>query len=137
MADLAALVQLESACFGAEAWSAGQLRAEFRADREVVVDDPEDAIVGYASVSVVGPDAGLLRIAVDPRWRRRGRGRIVLEAARDAGVRRGAERMLLEVDAQNAAAIGLYVSAGFDTISRRPGYYRGRDALVMQWSTGS
>jgi ribosomal protein S18 acetylase RimI-like enzyme len=41
--------------------------------------------------------------------------------------------MLLEVAADNPAAIGLYEAHGFATISTRTAYYPGRvDALVME-----
>ena len=45
----------------------------------------------------------------------------------------GADRMLLEVGAGNAAALGLYAAAGFVEIDRRPRYYRdGADAVVLR-----
>jgi ribosomal-protein-alanine N-acetyltransferase len=70
----------------------------------------------------------------------------VLPASRGRGLARGllvelvdlardldAERMLLEVAADNAAAIGLYETHGFETIATRRRYYAGWiDALVMQ-----
>lgn len=41
--------------------------------------------------------------------------------------------MLLEVAADNGAALGLYASLGFATINRRARYYTGGvDALVME-----
>ncbi len=45
--------------------------------------------------------------------------------------------MLLEVAADNDAAIGLYESYGFTTISTRKGYYPATaimDALEVAWS---
>lgn len=131
-ADLPSLVALEAACFAAEAWSESQVREELTGGRTVLALDTESALAGYASVSVVAEDAELLRIAVDPGQRRAGFGRSLLDAALDAAQHRGAARMLLEVDAENVAAIGLYESRGFATLARRRGYYRGRDALVME-----
>lgn len=131
-ADLRWLVTLEAACFATEAWSEAQVREELAGDRSVLVLDTRPSPAGYASVSVAAEDAELLRIAVDPEHRRAGWGRVLLGAALDAARQGGAVRMLLEVDAENAAAIALYASAGFATIARRRGYYRGRDALVME-----
>ena len=57
-----------------------------------------------------------------------------LEQAIAAAVAKGAKRMLLEVRAGNASAIGLYEGLGFRQIGRRRDYYpakRGReDALI-------
>jgi len=134
VSDLAALAQLESACFGANAWSAGQLAEEFDAGRWLLVDDADDGVAGYASTSFVAGEAELLRIAIAPAHRRRGRGRAMLNAVLSAATDRGCSRMLLEVDASNSAAIGLYSAAGFVPVSRRRGYYGSRDAVVMRWS---
>lgn len=131
-ADLPALGALEAACFGADAWSVGQVLEELSAGRSVVVLTASAEIIGYASVSVVGEDAELLRIAVDPAHRRQGFGRALLTAGVEAAGGRGARRILLEVDSENSAAIELYTYAGFRQISRRRGYYRGRDAVVME-----
>ena len=49
----------------------------------------------------------------------------------------GAERMLLEVEVDNASAIALYDRFGFEPIARRTDYYGpGRDALVMSRDLG-
>ena len=130
--DLVSLVAIESACFGSEAWSAPQVSAELTGDRSVLVLETGGRAVGYASVSVVADVAELLRIAVSPEYRRHGRGRRLLAAGVDAARARGARRMLLEVDAENTVAILLYTASGFTSLSRRRGYYRGRDALVME-----
>ena len=45
----------------------------------------------------------------------------------------GAERMLLEVAADNPGALAFYGAAGFVEIARRRRYYRGgADAVVLQ-----
>nr|WP_238356921.1 GNAT family N-acetyltransferase [Kribbella italica] len=72
----------------------------------------------------------LLRIAVDPAYRRTGLGRRLLTAALEHHPTR---TVLLEVAAGNKAAIGLYRGFGFREISRRRGYYAaGEDAVIMQ-----
>ncbi|TSD68498.1 ribosomal protein S18-alanine N-acetyltransferase [Aeromicrobium piscarium] len=131
-ADLPALVEVEELCFGPDAWSRNQLTDEFAASRTVIVADDDEGIAGYATVSLVGPDAELLRIAVLPARRRRGTARRLLTEAWSRAAERGAERMLLEVDADNEPAIGLYRRFGFSDLATRRGYYRGRDALVME-----
>ncbi len=82
---------------------------------------------------MLGDVADLDRIAVLPFARRRGLAGELLEQLIEAAGGHGAERMLLEVAADNEAAIGLYESYGFTTISTRKGYYPGGvDALIME-----
>jgi ribosomal-protein-alanine N-acetyltransferase len=91
---------------------------------------------GFALARVIAGEAELLTLAVAPEARRSGIARRLLAAVvAEARVRRAA-RLMLEVAADNVAAIALYHDAGFDRIARRPGYYRapGRpavDALVL------
>lgn len=129
--DLTAIVGIEQACFGASAWTEGLVRDEIGSERHIVlISDGDDA---YGAVSVAGEDSDLDRIAVLPAARGRGLARELLETLVDRARDLGAGRMLLEVAADNTAAIALYESFGFDTISTRRGYYAGGiDALVME-----
>ncbi|GAA3526289.1 ribosomal protein S18-alanine N-acetyltransferase [Aeromicrobium panaciterrae] len=128
--DVAAIVTIEAECFGSDAWSEQLVREQLAAEHRIVlVDDP----VAYGVVSVLGDVADLDRIAVLPFARRRGVAGGLLEQLIEAAGGHGAERLLLEVAADNDAAIGLYESFGFTTINTRKGYYpRGVDALVME-----
>lgn len=131
-ADAAGIAALEALAFGSDAWSHDLVLAEVTATTRHVLalgDEP----VGWASVQVAGDVADLTRIAVAPAHRRRGLARRLLEDAQRVAGGAGAERMLLEVEASNVAAIGLYVSAGFVEIDRRRGYYAdGSTAIVME-----
>lgn len=133
-ADARALAALEAAAFGAEAWSESGLRDELaRADRIVLVDRDVDTVTGYVDVSVAADVADLLRVAVDRAARRHGRATALIDAATVEAARRGAERMLLEVAADNDPALALYQRHGFVELVRRRGYYAGgRDAVVME-----
>lgn len=129
--DVEAIAAIEQACFGAAAWSAGLVRDEVVSERHVVL--VTDDLSAYAAVSLAGEIADLDRIAVLPGNRGRGAARQLLGDAIDRARDLGASRMLLEVAADNAPAIGLYESVGFDTISVRRAYYPGGlDALVME-----
>ncbi|GGO90014.1 hypothetical protein GCM10011584_20840 [Nocardioides phosphati] len=88
---------------------------------------------GYVIMRTVGDVSDLQRIAVAPNLQRAGLAARLLAAAR-AGVREeGAERILLEVAEDNAAARAFYAREGFVEIDRRPRYYRHEvDALVLQ-----
>ena len=68
----------------------------------------------------------LLLFAVDPVFRRRGLGQLLLQRFADDAGSRGARRLLLEMRHGNPAE-RLYRSFGFVPIGRRPGYYLGPD----------
>lgn len=130
-ADVAAIVRIEQACFGSSAWSESLVADEVRSERHVV--RVADDLTAYGAISLAADVADLDRIAVVPDARGRGLARELLAALVDGARDLGADRMLLEVAADNAAAIGLYDSFGFETISTRRGYYAGGiDALVME-----
>lgn len=135
------LLPFEREMFGAEAWSADAYRAEL-ADTRLrhyvaaveVGDGPDGALLGWAGVMVVGPDAEVLTVGTVPAARRRGIGRRLLRALLAEAARRGASQVFLEVRVDNDAAIALYEDEGFTRLGRRRGYYEnGRvDALTMR-----
>ncbi len=90
-------------------------------------------LVGFAVVRVVGDECEVLTIAVDPRFRRRGAGRALLERALAEARGRGARKAHLEVRAGNRAARSLYALLGFSERGSRPRYYANpvEDALLM------
>ncbi len=131
--DLDTLESIEQASFGADAWSAAQIREELVGDRIVLVVIDEFGVRGYASIRLFAPDAELMRIGVGLGSRRQGVGGHLLTAVEDAARARGADRMLLEVAADNTAALALYRSAGYTESGRRRFYYRsGADAVLME-----
>lgn len=93
-------------------------------------------LVGVAGMAL-GPVCDVLSLAVDPTARRRGIGRALLAELLTQAWSAGAERVLLEVAADNDAALALYAAAGFEAVRRRVGYYAGPegpgsvDALVL------
>lgn len=130
------MVNLERDCFGADAWSADALAAELAGvpgTRSVLVAPASGDVQAYAVLMTVADIADVSRIAVSPRSRRQGLGRLLLDAARVQAAARGCERLLLEVQADNAAALALYAAAGFERIDVRRAYYgSGRDAVVLR-----
>lgn len=131
--DVDAVVALEQACFGTEAWSAGLVAGELAADSRVVLVHDADGVDAYGTVGVVAEVADLHRIATRPQRQGRGLARGLLDALLDAARGEGAERMLLEVADTNVPARRLYERAGFTTIATRRRYYpSGADALVLE-----
>jgi len=133
--DLTAIAALEVACFGADAWSAAAIDAELQVPtrRIFVAEGKADDIIGFASLMAVAEIADVQRIAVLPEHRRHGVGaRLLAQLIEQAGAV-SCERLMLEVAADNTAALAMYATHGFVQISRRHGYYTGgRDAVILQ-----
>ena len=91
------------------------------------------SILGYAVASFAGDIAELQRIGVDAGSRRSGVASALLREVVRRAPGTGADRMLLEVRADNAGALAFYAARDFVEIDRRPRYYRdGTDAVVMR-----
>jgi len=73
------------------------------------------------------------RVVVTEAHRRRGLGRLLLDALAGEADRRGCSELMLEVADDNTAATALYEAAGFVPLARRDDYYgAGRAALVLR-----
>jgi ribosomal-protein-alanine N-acetyltransferase len=140
--DLDAIVDLERRSF-THPWSARHFKDAMRSpprSRVMVLREPfaaEDArrgICAYSVVQAVADEMHVHNLAVDPSYRRRGVGRLLMELVLDWGRRRGARKAFLEVRPSNAAALALYRSLGFRTLSLRRRYYQHpiEDALVLE-----
>ncbi|MGI6228454.1 MAG: ribosomal protein S18-alanine N-acetyltransferase [Christensenellales bacterium] len=130
------IVKIEKETFSENAWSKRLFEGELKREDAfyfTMFDDKE--IAGYAGLHILDGEAELVNIAVKAEYRGKGLGRGLLNEAVEFSKRRGAERLFLEVDTENAAAINLYQSAGFKTIFTRKRYYpNGHDAHVMEKS---
>jgi [ribosomal protein S18]-alanine N-acetyltransferase len=129
---------LEGELFGADAWSEAAVLAEVEGPgRHAVVATEDGEVVGYAVTTGSADLVDLQRIGVHPERRRQGVARTLLEEALAHAREQGATRMLLEVSAENTAALAFYAAADFVEIDRRRRYYRdGSDAVVMRRSLG-
>lgn len=104
-----------------------------RISRVYLVARVGGSVVGYGGVMLVGEDAHVTTLAVDPSWHRRQiASRLLLQLTRDA-VERGAHNLTLEVRVTNTAAQELYRRFGFAPVGVRRGYYveTKEDALIM------
>jgi len=133
-ADLAAIADLDAECFG-NPWSQDVYRQElYRPFARLTVVEAGSSLLGLSCVWIIADEAHLLRIATAPDHRRHGLGRALLTRVLAEADAEACHRILLEVGARNAAAVGLYETFGFEVIGRRVGYYARPpdDALVMQ-----
>jgi ribosomal-protein-alanine N-acetyltransferase len=134
--DLDAVLVLEAALFGDEAWSRDMLAGELSqqpASRYYLVAEDAGGVHGYAGLLAAGGQADVLTIAVAAsRWGH-GIGSRLLAALVAEARRRGCTEMFLEVRADNVRAQRLYRWWGFAEIGIRRGYYQpsGTDAIVM------
>jgi tRNA threonylcarbamoyladenosine biosynthesis protein TsaB len=97
--------------------------------------------VGFILLRQAADEAEIITLAVQPQQRRLGVARRLLTVGLAKITGRGAQQCFLEVADTNVAARGLYASAGFVEVGRRPGYYRDatggqRDAILMRKQTG-
>ena len=131
--DLVVVGAIELACFGADAWSAAAIEAEFLAPTRRMFVAEDEQVIGFASLMTVAEIADVQRIAVLPAYRCSGVGAGLLARLIEQAGAAGCERLMLEVAADNTAALALYATHGFVQISRRRAYYAGgRDALILQ-----
>jgi ribosomal-protein-alanine N-acetyltransferase len=108
-------------------WSHGVFRDCLLAGYHCTVIVREEAVVGYAILSVAAGEAHILNLCVDPNFRELGYGERlldeILKMAHSAEVR----EVFLEVRPSNEKAIALYRKKGFRQIANRPAYYQAAD----------
>jgi [ribosomal protein S18]-alanine N-acetyltransferase len=143
--DVEAVQALDAELFGPTAWTPAAFWSELAAGptrwyvvAESIAPDEQigtaGALAGYAGLLVPGPEADVQTIAVAPSAQGRGVGTCLLRALTERAARSGARSLLLEVRADNVAAIALYEREGFERISVRRRYYQPGDvdAWVMR-----
>jgi ribosomal-protein-alanine N-acetyltransferase len=133
--DAKRLANLDGRCFRV-AWPVDHYRAEVDAPRRIVRvirSEHRDQIVALINARGVLDELEVIRIAVDPRYRRRGHARVLLSWLIQHARRNAYRRLLLEVGALNQAALQLYHAIGFVQTGCRKRYYSdGEDAVLME-----
>ena len=103
----------------------------------VVTDNSANVLIGYCLYQLLFEQAEILRIGTHPDYQRQGIASRVFIRLDEALKANQVESLLLEVRADNTAAIALYEQQGLAVIHRRKGYYQtphspAIDALIMQ-----
>lgn len=137
--DLDAIMAIERPVFGHEAWTDEMMRRDMAdTNCHYLVGElvGSGQVVGYAGLLCArgSGEGDIQTIAVSPLVRGRGLGRaLMIELIAEAG-RRGANRLFLEVRADNPTAISLYRTLDFREVGVRAGYYQpdNVDALTMR-----
>ncbi|WP_300527629.1 ribosomal protein S18-alanine N-acetyltransferase [Maricaulis sp.] len=127
------LAELHALCFD-HAWSQAEFASLLHLPSSLALGLREDGrLDGFVLVRTAADEAEILTIGVDPRCRKNGVGRALLERAETEARERGVTRVFLEVSDRNSAARALYQRAGYTGAGRRARYYRdGSDALVLE-----
>ena len=126
-----ALAALHARCFPAHPrpWSTAEFSDLIGNRLNFLLIRPQGFLLGR----VVADEAELLTLAVAPEARRMGLGRALLAEFAHTSTARGAREAFLEVASDNAPAIALYASAGWQRAGTRRDYYApGIDAMVMR-----
>lgn len=137
--DVPVVVAMEREVYRTDAWSVGQFKEELANVPKnrfyIVAVSEKSEIVGYAGVFSpdLGLDADVLTLTVMESFRRQGIGRAMLKDLIAWAQERKAPAIYLEVREGNEEASPLYLSEGFEEISRRSNYYSlGVNAVVMK-----
>ena len=128
--DLEALAALE-ASNRSNPWSRGVFRDELTQDNRIYVVAVEESVIGFAGVMVVGEEAHVTDLLVDPASRGKGVGRRLMVEVFVAAIGVGARHVTLEVRTKNEAARALYASLGLAPVGIRKGYYPDDDAMIL------
>jgi ribosomal-protein-alanine N-acetyltransferase len=133
LADLDQVMKIERASFSSP-WSYRFFIEELKAPcAHSILAEVEEGVAGYIVYWTLPREVDVHNVAVDPPYRRRGIGRLLLRTVIEEAGRQGLERVTLEVRKSNQPAQLLYQRLGFTTRGIRKGYYsdNGEDALVM------
>lgn len=123
-ADLPRIAEIQSASPEAAHWNPAEYLNEI-----CIVAEAGEIVVAFLVTKITAPgETEILNMAVDPAYRRRGIGRLLLDFSLQG-------EMFLEVRASNIQAQHLYQNSGFREVGRRPGYYTNpeEDAIVMRF----
>lgn len=134
------VADMEFRLMGSDSWSEALVLDDLlRADRTWWrAADSDGTTIGYAGGLIVDGDVQILKIAVEPAFRRSGIARQLLSRVIEDARNLGASTASLEVRVSNESAIAFYEALGFGSVGLRPRYYSdGEDANVMSASLDS
>ena len=130
----AAVAAIEKLCFS-DPWSENSIAGELNSRlSHWLVALENGAVVGYIGSQTVLGESDMMNVAVHPDHRRKSIAEALILALSRELQENGSRCLTLEVRASNAPAIALYEKLGFETVGRRPNYYRHpkEDALIMR-----
>lgn len=138
--DLDELVRIEKDAYRLQRpWTRKHFLSELGKDLSrtlVLTDDETDSLIlGYIVYWVMEDDSQILNVVVDREYRGLGFAKKMIRQAIQECLKKGSQKILLDVRKSNAAAIQLYQSLYFRITSVRKNYYSdGEDAFFMELS---
>jgi len=115
-------------------WSVDTIKTLLVSDTAVCFGAFEDQrLLGYTALEWVLDEGSLTDIAVLPMERKKGIANLLMEVLIKEAKNRDLQFVTLEVRVGNTPAVNLYEKFGFETIGKRPRYYKDpvEDALLM------
>jgi ribosomal-protein-alanine N-acetyltransferase len=138
LSDIISVMRIEQKAFPVP-WKASAYEYEVTANRlatyqvlTINYGDQPASVIGYAGSWLIAGETHVSTIAVDPKWRRRGLGELLLLNLLWEAYAQRAFMVTLEVRRSNLTAQALYRKYRFVEVGERPRYYQDKeDALLM------
>ena len=133
-ADLSEVLKIEDRSFS-DPWTCNMFKAELSNPFSNIwlARDGGGVLIGYICFWIIEDEAHILDLAVDPLYREKGVGSLLMSASLDSWDSKGIRVAYLEVRESNITARKLYDKFGFKIMMKRPKYYRKpvEDAFIM------
>ena len=132
--DLESIYTIEKESYS-DPWSENSILSEIlNKDSYFVVLKQNDILLGYTCMRINIDEAEIFKVTTNPRFRKMGISKILLQNLVDFAKKNGLKKILLEVRESNLPAIKLYDSFDFKKIFVRKNFYSSplEDALTMQ-----
>ena len=127
------IAQLEVQCFS-DPWSEKSIASELENPLSLwLVAEENGQVWGYVGSQTVLGESDMMNVAVDPRFRRQGIARALIETLIAELSKMGSRCLRLEVRVSNENARALYARMGFQQLGLRKNYYHNpkEDALIL------
>lgn len=127
------IARLEAQCFS-DPWSEKSIASELENPLSLwLVAEENGQVFGYVGSQTVLDESDMMNVAVDPRFRRQGIARALIETLIAELAKMGSRCLRLEVRVSNESARALYARMGFQQLGLRKNYYHNpkEDALIL------
>lgn len=127
------IARLEAQCFS-DPWSEKSIASELENPLSLwLVAEENGQVCGYVGSQTVLDESDMMNVAVDPRFRRQGIARALIETLIAELAKMGSRCLRLEVRVSNENARALYERMGFRQLGLRKNYYHNpkEDALIL------